>query len=70
MADREVPTPGGGGMYSTTADMVRYVTALLRIIAGEQDSVLRPETLATMFRPLPSQIASRAWVWRSNLAGR
>jgi hypothetical protein len=38
-------------MYSTTADMARYVAALLRIAANEQGSVLRPETLATMFRP-------------------
>jgi CubicO group peptidase (beta-lactamase class C family) len=28
VADREVPTPGGGGMYSTTADIARYVAAL------------------------------------------
>ena len=51
VADREVPTPGGGGMYSTTADIARYVAALLRIAANEHDSVLRPETVATMFRP-------------------
>ena len=50
VADREVPAPGGAGCIPP-ADMVRYVAALLRIIAGEQDSVLRPETLATMFRP-------------------
>ena len=51
VADREVPTPGGGGMYSTTADIARYVAALLRIAANEHDSVLRPETVAAMFRP-------------------
>jgi CubicO group peptidase (beta-lactamase class C family) len=51
VADREVPTPGGGGMYSTTADIARYVGALLRTAAGEHGSVLRPETVATMFRP-------------------
>jgi CubicO group peptidase (beta-lactamase class C family) len=51
VADREVPTVGGGGMYSTTADIARYVAALLRIAANEHDSVLRPETVATMFRP-------------------
>jgi CubicO group peptidase (beta-lactamase class C family) len=51
VADREVPTVGGSGMYSTTADIARYVAALLRIAANEQGSVLRPETVATMFRP-------------------
>jgi CubicO group peptidase (beta-lactamase class C family) len=51
VADREVPSPGGGGMYSTTADIARYVGALLTMAAGEQGSVLRPETVATMFRP-------------------
>ncbi|HEX6760496.1 MAG TPA: serine hydrolase domain-containing protein [Propionibacteriaceae bacterium] len=51
VADREVPTAGGGGMYSTTADIARYVAALLRIAANEHGSVLRPETVATMFRP-------------------
>ena len=51
VADREVPTPGGGGMYSTTADIARYVAALLRMAADEHGSVLRPETVATMFRP-------------------
>jgi CubicO group peptidase (beta-lactamase class C family) len=51
VADREVPSPGGGGVYSTTADIARYVTALLSSGANEHGSVLKPETLATMFRP-------------------
>jgi CubicO group peptidase (beta-lactamase class C family) len=51
VADREVPTVAGGGMYSTTADIARYIAALLRIAANKQDSVLRPGTVATMFRP-------------------
>ena len=50
VADREIPTPGGGGMYSTTADIARYVAALLGPADG-RDSVLRPESVATMFRP-------------------
>ena len=33
------------------ADIARYVAALLRIAAKEHGSVLRPETVATMFRP-------------------
>ena len=52
VADREVPTPGGGGMYSTAADIARYAAALLRLAAIDHDSsVLRPVTVATMFRP-------------------
>jgi CubicO group peptidase (beta-lactamase class C family) len=51
VADREVPTPGSGGMYSTPADMTRYVAALLQIGAGEHGSVLKPTTLASMFQP-------------------
>jgi CubicO group peptidase (beta-lactamase class C family) len=68
VADREVSTPGGGGMYSTMADIARYVAALLRIAAKEHGSVLRPETVATMFRP--HFHACRAWVWRSSSARR
>jgi CubicO group peptidase (beta-lactamase class C family) len=51
VADREVPTPGGGGMYSTTPDIARCVAALLRMAGNEYGSVLKPETVGTMFRP-------------------
>jgi CubicO group peptidase (beta-lactamase class C family) len=51
VADREVPTPGSGGMYSTAADMARYVAALLRIGAGQHGPVLKPATLVSMFQP-------------------
>jgi CubicO group peptidase (beta-lactamase class C family) len=51
VADREVPTPGSGGIYSTAADMACYVAALLRMGAGEHGSVLQPATLASMFQP-------------------
>ncbi len=51
VADREVPTPGGGAVYSTTADMARYVAALLHGGTGEHGSVLKPDTLASMFQP-------------------
>jgi CubicO group peptidase (beta-lactamase class C family) len=51
VADREVPTVGSGGMYSTTTDIARYAAALLRIASNGQGSVLRSETVATMFRP-------------------
>jgi CubicO group peptidase (beta-lactamase class C family) len=49
--DRDLITAGGGGIYSTTKDMARYVAALLGGGTGERGSVLRPETLAAMFAP-------------------
>jgi hypothetical protein len=51
VADREVLTPGGSGVYSSAADIARYVSALLRITSGEQESVLTPRALAEMFQP-------------------
>ncbi len=51
VADREVSTPGGSAMYSTAADMARYVAALLRMDAGGHGPVLKPATLASMFQP-------------------
>jgi CubicO group peptidase (beta-lactamase class C family) len=49
--DCDLITAGGGGIYSTTGDMARYVAALLGGGAGEPGSVLRPESLAAMFAP-------------------
>jgi CubicO group peptidase (beta-lactamase class C family) len=51
VADREVLTPGGSGMYSTTRDMARYIAVLLGGGANEHGSVLKPDTLASMFQP-------------------
>jgi len=51
VTDREVPTPGGGGMYSTPADLARYLAALLRGGAGEHGPVLQPTTVASMLQP-------------------
>jgi CubicO group peptidase (beta-lactamase class C family) len=51
VADRDIPTAGGGGAYSTTPDMARYLSALLSGGAGEHGSVLEPATLASMFEP-------------------
>jgi CubicO group peptidase (beta-lactamase class C family) len=51
VADREVLTPGGSGMYATTADMARYLAALLGGGTGERGSILKPDTLASMFGP-------------------
>lgn len=49
--DRDLITPGAGGIYSTTADMARYVAALLDGGAGEHGRILKPESLASMFAP-------------------
>jgi CubicO group peptidase (beta-lactamase class C family) len=51
VADREIPTLGGGAAYSTTVDMAGYVAALLGGGTGEHGSVLKPDTLASMFQP-------------------
>jgi len=49
VTDYEVVTVGGGAAYSTTADMARYVAALLGGGGNEHGSVLKPATLASMF---------------------
>lgn len=51
VAPRAVPTPGGGGLYSTAADMAAYLTALLRGGVNDDGRVLAAETVASMFRP-------------------
>jgi len=48
---REVPTPGGGGIYSTTRDMARYMAAMLGGGANEHGRVLAAETVSSMFEP-------------------
>jgi CubicO group peptidase (beta-lactamase class C family) len=51
VADFEVPTPGGGGVYSTAADMARYVASLLQGGAAESGPILKPATAEMMFQP-------------------
>lgn len=51
VTDYEVATMGGGGVYSTTRDMARYVAAVLSGGANEHGRVLKPETMAMMFEP-------------------
>lgn len=41
-------TPGASSVYSTTADMTRYVAALVGGGSNEHGRILRPDTLATM----------------------
>jgi CubicO group peptidase (beta-lactamase class C family) len=48
---RESVTAGAASIYSTPADMARYVAALLGGGSNEHGSVLKPETLATMYEP-------------------
>jgi CubicO group peptidase (beta-lactamase class C family) len=49
--DRQIVPAAAGAIYSTTRDMARYVAALLGGGSNEHGSVLKPETLATMFAP-------------------
>jgi CubicO group peptidase (beta-lactamase class C family) len=49
--DRENVPAGAGSVYSCTSDMARYVAALLGGGRNAHGVVLRPETLAEMFRP-------------------
>jgi CubicO group peptidase (beta-lactamase class C family) len=51
VTDRELVTAPAGGVYSTPADMARYVAALLGGGANAHGSVLKPATLAMMFEP-------------------
>ena len=51
VTDRAWVTPGASSVYSTTADMARYVAALVGGGSNEHGSILRPGTLATMFAP-------------------
>ena len=44
-------TVGAGSIYSTTSDMARYLAALLDGGKGGHGSVLKPETLVSMFAP-------------------
>jgi CubicO group peptidase (beta-lactamase class C family) len=51
VTDRENVPAGAGSVYSTTTDMARYVAALLSGGTNEHGTVLRPGTLAELFRP-------------------
>ncbi|HET9918361.1 MAG TPA: serine hydrolase domain-containing protein [Ktedonobacteraceae bacterium] len=51
VSDYALVTVGGGGIYSSTRDMARYMAALLGGGANEHGRVLKPETMAMMFEP-------------------
>lgn len=48
VAAKDIPTPGSGGLYSTAADLGRFLYFLLH---PEPSGVLRPSTVAMMFEP-------------------
>jgi CubicO group peptidase (beta-lactamase class C family) len=50
VVDRET-LHASGGMYSSPADLARYVAALLNGGMGERGPVLKPETVAMLFQP-------------------
>jgi CubicO group peptidase (beta-lactamase class C family) len=51
ITDRAWVTPGASSVYSTTADMARYIAALMDGGSNEHGTILRPETMAAMFAP-------------------
>jgi CubicO group peptidase (beta-lactamase class C family) len=51
IVDREWLGRGGGGVYSSSRDLARYVAALLGGGANEHGRVLQPASLETMFEP-------------------
>lgn len=73
VSDRDLVTAGAGGIYSTTADMARYVAALLAGGCGEHGQILKPETLASMFashyQPDPRLPGVGLAFFRHNLGG-
>jgi CubicO group peptidase (beta-lactamase class C family) len=50
LTDRQWVTSAASSIYSTPRDMARYVAALLGGGAGERGTILKPETLAVMFK--------------------
>lgn len=73
VTDYEVVTVGGGGAYSTTRDMARYLAALLVGGANEHGRVLKPSTMAMMFEPQyqpdPRVQGNGLAFFRANLGG-
>ena len=71
--DRDLVTAGAGGIYSTTADMARYLAALLAGGSGEHGQILRPGTLTSMFaphyQPDPRLAGAGLAFFRHNLGG-
>jgi CubicO group peptidase (beta-lactamase class C family) len=72
--DCDLVTAGAGAIYSTTADMARYVAALLASGSGAHGKILMPDTLAGMFaphyQPDPRLPGVGLGFFRRNLGGR
>jgi CubicO group peptidase (beta-lactamase class C family) len=51
VTERAWTTPGASSVYSTTADLARYIAALMGGGSNEHGSILRPDTMAMMFAP-------------------
>jgi CubicO group peptidase (beta-lactamase class C family) len=51
VGERDMVTAGAASIYSTPNDMSRYLEALLGGGSNEHGSILKPETLAAMFKP-------------------
>jgi CubicO group peptidase (beta-lactamase class C family) len=73
VTDRQGVTPAAGSIYSTPADMARYVAALVGGGSGEHGSILKPETLSMMFeahyQPDPRIPGMGLAFWRVDLGG-
>jgi CubicO group peptidase (beta-lactamase class C family) len=73
VADYEVVTAGGGGVYSTPRDMARYLAALLGGGSNEHGAVLAPATVARLFaahyQPDPRLSGIGLAFFRANLGG-
>jgi CubicO group peptidase (beta-lactamase class C family) len=71
--DRQGVTAAAGSIYSNPRDMARYLAALLGGGAGEHGTILKPETLATMFephyQPHPRIPGMGLAFWRADLNG-
>ena len=73
VTDYQLVPVGASAAYSTPADMARYLAALLGGGANSCGSVLKPETLATMFEPQyqpdPRVPGMGLAFWRGQLGG-
>lgn len=74
IAERDMVTAGAASIYSTPADMGRYLSALLGQGHNDHGSVLKPETMAMMFEPHyqpdPRIPGMGLAFFRSNLGGQ
>lgn len=73
VTDRHGVTPAAGAVYSSPRDMGRYLAALLAGGSGEHGSILKPDTVATMFaphyQPDPRIAGMGLAFWRVDLGG-